>query len=279
MRLTLFPTTLALVVASLTASAASDAFVSGAIGVHRFGIDAFQDGAALSAAAGVSGVLTPALDGQAEVSLAYVRTDFDTSIDTRLEFDGALHVFTREPDAYLLGGLLQLGLRNETIEIEDETVSDFNVTAWAGLEGQVYLDRFTLNGQAGALKAIYENDDPFTFTGVFASAELRYFLTDNFRVDVHGLAVSMRSDQFDGGQTTWGAGVGAEYRLADTPVSVFGTAELFRSTIEEQDFGDARIMVGLKFNIGSQTLFDRDRNGASLRPAPHIPLYGQVLAP
>ncbi len=279
MRLTLFPTTIALLLATLSASAASDAFLSGGIGIHRFGIDEFQDGAALSAAAGVSGVLTPVLDGQAEVSLAYIRTDFDTSIDTRLEFDGALHVFKREPGAYLLGGLVQLGLRNETIEIEDETESASATTAWAGLEGQAYLDGVTLYGQFGVMKAAYERDDPFTFTGLFASAEVRYFLTDNFRVDVHGLAVSMRSDQYDGGQTTWGAGIGAEYRLADTPVSVFGTADLFRSAAGLQEFGDARIMVGLKFNIGSETLLERDRNGASLKPAPQIPLYGLALLP
>ena len=71
---------------------------------------------------------------------------------------------------------------------------------------------------------------------------------------------------------TVNVGVGAEYKLENLPVSLFATYDFYASdadgNVETTLLGldQQRVMVGAKFSIGEDSLFARDRSGASLKP-------------
>jgi len=82
----------------------------------------------------------------------------------------ALHLFTRDPASYLIGGTLGL-------------VSAPGATVFAaGPEAELYLDRWTLEAWAG-LAIVHPATGPAR-TGVFAMGEAGYYLTDNWRLSL-----------------------------------------------------------------------------------------------
>jgi hypothetical protein len=151
-------------------------------------------------------------------------------------FGGAAHAFTRDPSAYLLGvtaGFVQ---------------SPAGTLAVIGPEGELYLDRVSLEGWAGF--AALDYDDPMLadLGGVFAIGDVVYYPTDDWRV-----------------------GVGASYLLGEAGIH-FNTEYLLRDFIDLPIslVGDARfmssgaysVMGGIKGYLGpdpGKSLIDRHR--------------------
>jgi hypothetical protein len=157
--------------------------------------------------------------------------------------DTALHLFYRD-DQFLLGGLLQ----RSSFGFESFSVA----TNIYGVEGQIYLDRLTFDLKAGFQQFKFGD----TETANLLAAEARYFLEDNWR-----LSLGYNNSKFLGENFgVWE--VGTEYRLSNSPISVFG------KYAQATGDSDAKLYsVGLSYNFGSgSTLIARDRSGASLNP-------------
>ena len=82
----------------------------------------------------------------------------------------ALHVFTRDPASYLIGGTLGI------VRTPGATVFA------AGPEGELYLDRWTLEAWAG-LAIVHPASGPAR-SGAFAMAEAGYYATKNWRLSL-----------------------------------------------------------------------------------------------
>lgn len=82
----------------------------------------------------------------------------------------ALHLFTRDPASYLIGGTLGV------VRTPGSTVFA------AGPEGELYLDRWTLEAWAG-LAIVHPASAPAR-SGAFAMAEAGYYATDNWRLSL-----------------------------------------------------------------------------------------------
>ncbi|MGX9142080.1 hypothetical protein [Mesorhizobium sp. 128a] len=57
----------------------------------------------------------------------------------------------------------------------------------------------------------------------------------------------------------------ATYRFEGTPWSLFGRYQHDRISVESETFNTSnKYMIGLRASFGSRTLFDEDRNGATM---------------
>lgn len=125
----------------------------------------------------------------------------------------------------------------------------------AGVEGQVYpMDNATLAGTLG-----YTNIDELDTNFWLANVEGRYFVQDNFRLNANVGYVN--ADTPLGKGDGWDAGLGAEYQIANTPLSFFGGYTYLKS--DDADLTANVWSLGFRMNF-SGSLKDRDRSGASL---------------
>lgn len=154
---------------------------------------------------------------------------------------GFAHVYRRDPNSHALG--FYGGYEH------------FNFAdAWVlGVEGQAYFNAVTLYGQ---LAAVHVESGPFSETGLLARGAIRYFVTPNFKLqgDIQYVGI-------DSVDTLTLAGT-LEYRFDNSPISLFGT-------VRHTDFdgvGDVTAgLIGVRAYLGgSGTLFDQDRNGATM---------------
>jgi|CXWL01.1.fsa_nt_gi opacity protein-like surface antigen len=156
--------------------------------------------------------------------------------------NGGLHVFKRN-DNFLIGGFAA---------VEDGfsvlgSVYDF------GAEGQLYINRLTLDGGVS-----YTNFDTFDESGTTIRAGATYFITDNLSLGANGRMVDIDGDDI----TTYGAT--AEWQPASSQFSFFGG---YRQTDETFVFGgdDTNTWsLGFRYNLGTDSLIERNRSGASL---------------
>jgi opacity protein-like surface antigen len=132
----------------------------------------------------------------------------------------------------------------------------------------------TLYAQAG-----YQNSNYSVFgRGVTAdgwniAGQLRYFVQSNFMIALKaGYADLSFDNAFGNGadHSAWKIGAKTEYRFNASPFSVFAEVDYrdgrFKVAGVDMKEQETRAMLGAKWNFGSQTLFQRDRNGASLDP-------------
>jgi hypothetical protein len=189
---------------------------------------------------------------------------FIVSVDTS-RIDGALHAFYRQQDQFLVGGFVQAG--STEYSIDTSPGDDLSIDhVFAGLEGQLFLGNATLYGQVGRVNySTDEYDDDVS--GMFATAELRYYLEPNLKIEAHGGITSLDSEGTDA--TIYNLGIGAEYRLTDSPLSLFATLD--HVSVDSDSSGSLnvdsnRILVGAKISFGTETMIERDRSGASLKP-------------
>jgi hypothetical protein len=89
-------------------------------------------------------------------------------------------------------------------------------------------------------------------------AELRYFFTDNFRVN--GKVGYANLEGPGGDDDLLSGGVSAEYQLSATPVSF--TAGYTHTEFDTADISSDAFSVGIRYNWGG-SLKDRDTNGPS----------------
>lgn len=124
-----------------------------------------------------------------------------------------------------------------------------------GAEGALYLDRFSLAGAALVGEDREEGDEVNGLSGAGT-----FFVSDNLSL---GADVSYYS-MFDGDEDGTIYGVNAEYQFGGSPFSIFGGYHM--SDLE--NFGSDRevdtFTIGGRFNFGTSTLLERDRNGASM---------------
>lgn len=278
-----------LIVSALTTIATSGAalagdasgFVSLGGGLHVIDVAYDSGGETLNGFAvegAASGVytFTPVLGIQGDVVLASQRmnslTDGDSS-DT-MSVDAAVHAFYREPERFLLGGFVQLGRDDTAYSYDYEWTQS---CTFVGGEAQLFLDNLTLYGQGGFQKVAIEDSSNHQ-TGWFGTVEARYFLTPDFRIEAHGgVSVLAYENDDDSTKTVWNFGVGAEYRLANSPISLFAKYDFLNGTAEyasDLSINEHRVMVGAKFSFGDDTLLDRDRTGPSLKPAQSTLMFG-----
>lgn len=264
-----FATAVVLAAAAGPALADPTGFIAGGIGLVSTGNNNNYSANGPAAAIRGSGTveLSPALSLQGDLVLNYRRYNEEGEFDfDLLDVDAALHLFHRDPESHLLGGFVQINSQRAA----DEDDVWFSRSLMAGAEAQAYLGDLTLYGALG-YRGIGIDGYAEYLSGYFASAEVRYFLTPDLRLDVHGfLSQTLRDENSD--IFAAGIGAGVEYRLPESPLSVFGTADLLSTQYGSvYSATDARVMVGLKFNFGSESLQDQDRNGTTLNPFQPMP--------
>lgn len=191
---------------------------------------------------------------QGDVSYDRVWGHYAPLDDTR----GTIHAYYREPESFAAG----IFASHTSFGESGVTVNNYAV----GPEAQLYLGNLTLYGQ-GSVGQLTINDFHGGQWGVRAVA--RYFVHKNFRLD--GEVAFNRTD-YGIDEDVFGAAIQAMYRFDETPWSIFGRYQ-FESTRVET-FGEQsrtnKLVIGLRASFGSGSLFDEDRNGATMdtyRPA------------
>ena len=168
---------------------------------------------------------------------------------------GALHLFTRDPAAYLIGGTLGF------VRSPGATVLA------AGPEAEIYLDRWTLEAWGGVAVAYPTAAAMPNRVGPFVMTNAAYYVTENWRLS---LGVSWL-DSYGALQ------VGSEYLIEGLSVPLAVTTELRVG----QD-GASRAMIGLRGHFGpdpNKTLMRRHREDdpADRGSALYAAIGGQTL--
>lgn len=170
-----------------------------------------------------------------------------------------------DADFYQLGGHLysrgQKWLVGGFASYTNVDADGADADAWTvGAETQYYFARTTVSGALS-----YAEIDDADVDGWFIDGEARHFYTDNFSASL-GLgygAVDVAGTDAD----LWTIGVGAEYQFASAPVSVYGAYDHSEIEIDAAGSPDGDVdafTLGVRWNFGGGSLFDRDRNGAGL---------------
>lgn len=159
---------------------------------------------------------------------------FVGSLDGDWSVGGALHAFTRDPASYLLG--VTAGV----------VVADGSRLATLGVEGELYLDRISLEGWAGLAALDYDHPMMADDSGMFAMGDLAYYPTDDWRVSIG--ATSMLGLE--------SLKLATEYQFSGLGLPLSGTGE-FRA----YDTGAYSVKVGLKGYFGDEdkSLIERHR--------------------
>ncbi|MCX5567976.1 hypothetical protein [Kaistia nematophila] len=163
----------------------------------------------------------------------------------------AVHLFTRDPEKGAVGAYASYLYGNGSYQDGDSFEQGVS-QAKVGVEGQLYLDRFTLEGLAGVNWDSLDDN-----AGLFAEGRASWYATDNFKVNA-GLRYA---DAF-GSDRTEVVG-GAEYLTqfsTGTAASIFGDVAF---DVGGNDGGgnDVTAMGGLRFHFGTgnKSLIRRDR--------------------
>lgn len=194
-----------------------------------------------------------------QMDLGYFKQDYGNLHVDLGSREAAEHLYYRS-EGWLAGAFAQQ--RKYYVNGNNTNIKGY----FLGLEGQVYFDNMTLYGQLGQGKWNYAAGS--TKPDVMATLELRYFMSENLRLDasINHLKEDARelfNYQWD--QTTYG--VGAEYRFAGSPLSVLARYEYADENLGARYSADnQRLLVGVKFNFGKDSLRKSDREGATLKP-------------
>lgn len=155
------------------------------------------------------------------------------SVEDDVTGGGALHAFTRDPSQYLFG--VTAG-------------AIFSDGAWLGVvgpEAELYLDRFSLEAWAGYAELEYDDAGLDDDQGLFATADLAFYPTDDWRISLGGTSLF--------GETS--LRLATEYQFAGLPLS--GTGE-----VRWHDDGALSGRIGLKGYFGGEadkSLIERHR--------------------
>lgn len=165
----------------------------------------------------------------------------DDATSDEFGVNGTAHLTRNLGDARV-GGFVGLA------EVADET-------AWAvGFEGAKYLANTTLVGQVA-----YGEVDDSSVELWSIGGQVRYFVSDNFRIDGGLNFANVDLGPVD--DDMWSIGVGGEYQFAGTPWSI--TAGYDRAELDTADVTVDTFSIGLRYSFGGD-LRARDRSGADL---------------
>jgi hypothetical protein len=147
---------------------------------------------------------------------------------------GAIHLFTRDPSSYLLGvtaGVVRSGTA---------TLSA------VGVEGELYLDRVSIEAWAGVANLDYDALAAVDKSGLFALADIGFYPSDDLRLSLGGSSVLSYE----------AVNLGLEYQVMsfETPFSLTADAQFGED-------GNITAMAGLKVYFGGseKSLIDRHR--------------------
>lgn len=234
-------------------------------------------GMTVEGAASASYNFTSTLGFQGDLSLT--RQTFHESHGYDIEdryLNVAGHLFYRDPQRFLAGTFAQFG----TITLSSSGLGYTFDQYAGGAEGQLYLGNTTLYGQAGVANfdlGILSPGD--SFNDIFANLEVRYYLQPDFRIEGRIGFQRLTAPGVPDPTNVLTAGIGAEYRLSGTPMSLFAKYDFrhYSSDLSPDALDDHRVLVGVKVNFGTDTMLERDRNGATLKPFDlNLPLYGII---
>jgi len=185
-----------------------------------------------------------------------IQADLSASTAPGFVTTGALHLFTRDPAAYLIGGTFGF------VRSPGATVLA------AGPEAELYLDRWTLEAWGGVAAAYPAAAATPSRIGAFVMTNAGYYVTDNWRLS---LGVSWL-DNYGALQA------GSEYLLTDFSIPVAVTSELRVG----QD-GALRGMLGVRTYFGpdpnkSLMLRHREDDPADRSTALYAAAGGQTLS-
>ncbi|HWA20397.1 MAG TPA: hypothetical protein VG757_15540 [Devosia sp.] len=147
---------------------------------------------------------------------------------------GAIHAFTRDPESYLLG------VTAGVVVSPDARLSAI------GIEGELYMDRISLEGWGGLAAVDYAVNPPPDMTGLFGFGDIAYYPTDDWRVVFGGSYIL--------GETK--LHLGTEYQFTDLGMPLSLTADA------RVGAANSSVMVGLKGYFGGdpgKSLIDRHR--------------------
>jgi hypothetical protein len=235
-----------------------------------------------AAAIAIAAPSVAAADTNAVIGAQYSNTDFDGfdfdfSHDMHggvLQMDGRwnrLDIGSGAPDLGTSYGAVHYGVRNDSHSFAGFVgLSDFFALSGTGVgvEGQMFLGAFNLNGSLGFV----EYDELFDLMN--AQVDGAYFITPNLAIT--GLVAFTEAD-FDGGSdsdfTTYG--VGGEWRFDGSPFSITGG---YRN--HDFDGGDADTwMLGFNVDLGTGSVQDRTRSGPGFNGADALFGSAGVLLP
>ena len=165
---------------------------------------------------------------------------------------GAVHAYYRDPQRFAVG--LFATYKRYGNNFSDD-VHDYTV----GPEAQAYFGNLTLYGQAyyGKIDDGFDNVAEWGVRGV-----ARYFVQPNLRFDGE-IAFNRVGEDFADFDTISFAAQ-AMYRFEGTPWSLFGRYQYDRTSIESETISTNKYLIGLRASFGSGTLFDEDRNSATM---------------
>jgi len=167
-------------------------------------------------------------------------SDFDDS-DNDTSVSGNAHLY-HESEGGKIGGFVGAS-------------SGGDITVWnGGVEGQAFLDNMNLSGSVG-----YFSVDDFDVDGWGALGSASVFVTDNFTM-FGGLGFAT-ADAGGVDVDGWTGSVGAEYQLANTPVSFFGAYS--HGDVGDFDVTSDSFTLGVTYSF-SGTLKERERSGPGL---------------
>lgn len=187
-------------------------------------------------------------------------SDTGGSIDAQIDVNGLFNVDAEDGDEeFSADATINVFHRNDSFAI-GVFAGGSNVLEQSfggyGVQGQLYLPQLTIAGTIGQGDA--EGD-----TGRLraAQAEVRFFVSDDFRIDA-GVGV-VSTDVTGDEEQAVNVGVGAEYRITGTQFSVFGSYS--RLEADEFDLTADVFRIGVRYAFGEGSLKARDRSGASFK--------------
>lgn len=168
--------------------------------------------------------------------------------------DLAVHGFYRK-DNFLVGVIYQA--RTVNLKGDDLAVTLPIDRTFMGVEGQYDLGGVTLTGATAQDKVSAGAEG---VTGHTHAVGARYFLSDNLRADV-----AYKTSKFsfmDQSSTTNSMSLGGEYKFDKSPFSAFAKYEYMNGSFLDTK----RLLVGISWNFGKESLKARNSSGASLNP-------------
>ncbi len=207
----------------------------------------------------------------------------------RRSLEGTAHLFWRDPTFASFGVLVQYA--DDTLS-EKSSVNNFSydipaALMSAGIEGQYFFGNSTLYLQLAYERITVDLSNTFDYhsNGAVLGSEFRTFFQPNLmttlRAGYEFNRVSYFGFALDSSVKSVGAGI--EYAPEHSPVSFFGSIDGLQQSYDTPwssgEFEETvRALVGIKYNFGGKSLFERDRNGASMTPLrPHRPLLGFII--
>jgi hypothetical protein len=193
--------------------------------------------------------------------------------------DIAGHLYWRNSNRGLFGVLAQGTITETNLGIFSDR------RYFLGVEGQYFLGNLTLYGQVAYQNfsfgfPVYYSGNGIEGGGFNLVGQARYFWKPNTMFVAKAAYEQVATTNLERlcncgsyaeiKHSAWMVGGRVEHRLGNSPFSMFVDAEYRVGTFNwfgyKENEKDTRLIVGVKYNFGTKTLFERDRSGASLDP-------------